>query len=92
MTDATLHYFTAPWCMPCKQVSPIVEAAAREIGISLLRHDIDTDEGANIAHTIGLTSVPTVMLEVPAATVKLSTPRSKAGLVNEVSTAIAMHA
>lgn len=36
-------YFSASWCVPCKQMKPIVEQLEADKGISFRKIDIDTD-------------------------------------------------
>lgn len=36
-------YFSASWCVPCKQMKPIVEQLEADTGISFRKIDIDTD-------------------------------------------------
>jgi thioredoxin 1 len=36
-------YFSASWCVPCKQMKPIVEQLEADTGISFRKIDIDSD-------------------------------------------------
>jgi len=36
-------YFSASWCVPCRQMKPIVEQLEADTGISFRKIDIDTD-------------------------------------------------
>ena len=36
-------YFSASWCVPCRQMKPIVEQLEADKGISFRKIDIDTD-------------------------------------------------
>ncbi|MGD9582486.1 MAG: thioredoxin, partial [Lysobacterales bacterium] len=54
--------FWAPWCAPCKQLTPIIEkvVAAEKGRITLAK--INTDEQSQLAAIFGVRSLPTVML------------------------------
>ncbi len=51
--------FYADWCGPCKQVGPVVEEFAREVGTKarVLRINVDDQPGASSEH--GVRSIPT---------------------------------
>ena len=36
-------YFSASWCVPCKQMKPIVEKLEADTGVNFRKIDIDTD-------------------------------------------------
>jgi thioredoxin 1 len=51
--------FWAPWCMPCKKVSPILdEIAAGHPEISVVK--VNADENPQVTATYGVTSLPTI--------------------------------
>jgi len=58
-----LIYFSAPWCGPCKQVSPILEDLANEQSSERIVK-IDIDENADVATRFNVRSIPTVVLVV----------------------------
>jgi putative thioredoxin len=61
MTGLVVLYFTASWCGPCKQLSPIIEKVAADYaakGVTLVK--IDVDENKFIAAQFRVQSVPTV--------------------------------
>ena len=55
-----IRYYSAPWCGPCKQLSPIVEKVANAVNSQLVKVDISTDEGAELASANGVRGVPTI--------------------------------
>lgn len=62
-TNPEIYYFTAPWCAPCKKLSPILEKVAKENpGFSFLKIDIERNDNAKIAEHYNVTSVPTLVL------------------------------
>ena len=52
--------FWAPWCAPCRQVSPILEEIAAEHGDKLAIVKLNTDENPRVAAAYGITGLPTL--------------------------------
>ena len=57
--DRTILYFTAPWCGPCRQLSPIVEQLSEECDLSVLK--INIDEALDLASQYDIRQVPTLL-------------------------------
>jgi len=57
-----LHYFSAPWCNPCRSFGLIVEKICQQTGTKLVKIDISTSEGEMLALTEGIRGVPTIIL------------------------------
>jgi len=54
--------FWAPWCAPCKLVSPIVEAIGIEQGERMKVAKLDTDQSTATAQRYSVFSIPTLIL------------------------------
>ena len=52
-------YFSAPWCGPCTQLTPIIDSLAKE-GINVRKINIDYD--ADLTQRYSIKSVPTLVL------------------------------
>lgn len=54
--------FWAPWCGPCKMISPIVEEIAGEYAGKIKVAKVNTDDNQQIATKYGIMSIPTLMI------------------------------
>jgi putative thioredoxin len=54
--------FWAPWCAPCRALSPILDKLAEENAGNLLVAKVNTDDQMQLAALFGIRSLPTVML------------------------------
>ena len=53
-----LFYFTAPWCGPCKMLSPVMDQVSQSIPVEKINIDYEIDR----AKSANVMSVPTVVL------------------------------
>ncbi len=54
--------FWAPWCGPCRMVSPIIEELAKEYDGKVVIGKMNTDENQETAGQYNVMSIPTVMI------------------------------
>ena len=54
--------FWAPWCGPCRMVSPIIEQLAREYSGRVAFGKVNVDENQMISSSYGIQSIPTMMI------------------------------
>jgi thioredoxin len=50
--------FWADWCGPCKMLTPVLEQATSEQGVTLAKIDVDANQ--EVAHTYGISGIPAV--------------------------------
>lgn len=53
--------FSATWCGPCQQLTPIIEQLAEEYSGSVKVGKVDIDQSSQVASEYGIMSVPTVL-------------------------------
>ncbi len=53
--------FWAPWCGPCKMVSPIIDELAAEYEGRVIIGKCDVDDNDEVAVEFGIRSIPTVL-------------------------------
>lgn len=54
--------FWAPWCGPCRMVSPIIEQLASELAGKVVFGKLNVDENPRVASTFGIQSIPTISI------------------------------
>ena len=54
--------FWAEWCMPCKMLTPTIEALAGEYAGRLKVGKMDTDANRDVAMRFNITAIPTIIL------------------------------
>ena len=54
--------FWAPWCGPCRIVSPILEELAGEYGEDVVIAKVNTDQNPIYAQRLGVQGIPTMVL------------------------------
>ncbi len=54
--------FWAPWCGPCRMVSPVLEKVAEQYRGRVTVAKLNTDDNPQVSMTYGIRSIPTVAL------------------------------
>jgi len=54
--------FWAPWCQPCRALSPVLERVVESLGGAVRLAKVDVDKNSVVAQRLGVTGVPTVKL------------------------------
>ena len=54
--------FWAPWCGPCRMVSPLVDEIAHEMGETAKVAKVNVDEQPELASKFGVMSIPTLVV------------------------------
>ncbi len=60
--EPVLVDFWAPWCGPCKIVSPIVKELAKEYSGKVKIGELNVDDNPDSAARYGVMSIPTLMI------------------------------
>ncbi|KAL9245109.1 hypothetical protein vseg_018797 [Gypsophila vaccaria] len=53
--------FWAPWCGPCKLISPVIDELAKEYAGKITVFKLNTDESPNVATQYNIRSIPTFL-------------------------------
>ena len=78
--------FWAPWCAPCRQVSPILDEIATAHAGKIRIVKINTDENPLVAGRYGVTALPTLAVISQGELVKtILGAKPKAALLRELS-------
>lgn len=54
--------FWAPWCAPCRMMSPVIDQAAQELQFKLRVGKVNTDEHGALAGNFGIRGIPTLIV------------------------------
>ncbi|MDX2133069.1 MAG: thioredoxin [Planctomycetota bacterium] len=54
--------FWAEWCMPCRNLAPIIDAVATDLAGKAKVGKVDVDANRTVAMKYGITAIPTVLV------------------------------
>jgi thioredoxin 1 len=78
--------FWAPWCAPCRQVSPILDEIAAQHSDRIRVVKINTDDNPVVAARYGVTALPTLAVYTGGELVKtIIGAKPKPALLRELS-------
>ena len=60
-TGVSLVDFWAPWCGPCKMLSPVIDELANDFDGKAKICKVNTDEESDLSAKFGIRSVPTLI-------------------------------
>ena len=60
--EPVLVDFWAPWCAPCRQIAPTIEALAQEYSGRVRIGKLNVDDHSGVAARYGIRSIPTVLV------------------------------
>jgi thioredoxin 1 len=61
-SEPVLVDFWAPWCMPCRQIAPLIDQLAEENAGSVRVGKLNTDESQATAAKYGVQNIPTLII------------------------------
>ncbi|WP_281887450.1 co-chaperone YbbN [Paenibacillus sp. YYML68] len=61
-SDIALVYFGAPWCPPCKAMTPVLYTLDKEHSEHIAILKVNCDESPQLASEYGIMSMPTVIV------------------------------
>ena len=84
--------FWAEWCMPCRMLTPTIDALAEEFSGKVKVGKVDTDSNRNISVQYGISAIPTVILfkdgQVKKKFVGLTSKDDLARAINDLAAAV----
>jgi thioredoxin 1 len=54
--------FSAEWCGPCKMLAPVLSEVKKRVGDKVKIIKIDIDKNQNLANSLNIQSVPTLII------------------------------
>lgn len=82
-------YFWAPWCIPCRSMSPILQEVAAQFCGQVDLVKIDADQSADLIRSLNVFSIPTLSAYVNGKLLFRRTGARNAQALREIFTAAA---
>jgi thioredoxin 1 len=81
--------FWAPWCGPCRMVSPVIEQLANEMAGKVVFGKLNVDENPIVSNKFRIQSIPTLgIFKNGRAVDGMVGAASKSGIISKISTYI----
>src|ERR671931_807470 len=81
--------FWAPWCGPCRMVSPVIEQLADELAGKVVFGKLNVDENPIVSNKFGIKSIPTLAIFKNGRAIDgIVGAASKSGIISKISTYI----
>ncbi len=78
--------FWAPWCGPCRMITPIVEELASEFEGKYLVAKCNVDESSDVSMKFGIRNIPTILFLKGGEVVdKIVGATSKAAIIEKMN-------
>jgi thioredoxin 1 len=79
--------FWAPWCGPCRMVSPVIEELADELAGKVVFGKLNVDENPIVSNKFGIRSIPTLAIFKNGRAIDgIVGAASKSGIISKIST------
>jgi thioredoxin 1 len=81
--------FWAPWCGPCRMVSPVIEQLADELAGKVVFGKLNVDESPIVSNKFRIQSIPTLAIFKNGRAIDgIIGAASKSGIISKISTYI----
>ena len=85
----TLVDFWAPWCGPCRMMTPVIDQIADKLGDRATIAKLDIDQARGVASQFGFSSIPAIFIFKDGTPVKqMVGMQLEADLVNAIEEAL----